>query len=64
MPNLSDNDTTVTKLKGAQNGCRGTPQSKVLSPLLWLLKLYPILRHFEKAETKLVAYADVLAITI
>lgn len=51
-------DTTI------KYACRGTPQGGVLSPLLWLLVVNSILLKFDHTESKIVAYADDLAITI
>lgn len=43
---------------------RGTPQGGVLSPLLWLLVVNEILGKFKARGTKVVAYADDVAILI
>ena len=43
---------------------RGTPQGGVISPLLWPLVVNQILPKFEGTESKAIAYADDLAITI
>jgi len=41
---------------------RGTPQGGVLSPLLWNITVYKLLRILERGGCKVVAYADDVAI--
>ena len=41
---------------------RGTPQGEVLSPLLWLLAINIMLKLFDGKASKLIAYADDVAI--
>ena len=43
---------------------RGTQQAEVLSPLLWLLVINIMLKMFEGNASKLVAYADDIAIIV
>ena len=43
---------------------RGTPQGGVLSPLLWLLAINRMLKMFDFKASKLIAYADDIAIIV
>jgi len=43
---------------------RGTPQGGVLSPLLWVIVVNKILLFLEEAGTKVVSYADDVAILL
>ena len=64
MLKLREVQSTIGSDKSTRYVDRGTPQGGVLSPLLWLLVLNNILAKFDKTESKIVAYADDLAITI